>query len=347
MNYSDNEALIKLANRMVKKTNQINVLQDKYIGQYPPLITFIDELFKKSLKNKTLMLPELNKDGNGSTSIFSDYGGEAKDSNYLTYSFLVCGWNHSHGLEIEMKKIREKYGLGDKEISFKDFRFGPIKRALPDYLNALDNYVFGMLFTVIIDKKAGPFFNIRTEEGLSVSQHLKANNLGVWKPKVAEKLMRITHIAAYLTNLLAEEDQKLLWMTDSDAIASTSSQLNDLIKVFDRVLLLYGEKPYPLVGGAIPFKERSVKMLDLLSCADISAGSIEHYFTRKDKMNDSLTVKEEANSVLEWLSRDGIGLKKKTIIIQSAEEDGKVNYGEVEFQTINDSDDMQFIPIYM
>ena len=58
-----------------------------------------------------------------------------------------------------------------------------------------------MLFTVVIDKKAGPFFNIRTEEGLTVSQHLKANELGVWKPKVAEKLMIITHIAAYLANL--------------------------------------------------------------------------------------------------------------------------------------------------
>jgi hypothetical protein len=347
VNYLSDEALIKFANRMVKKPNQINVLQDKYIGQYPPLITFVDELFKKSLKNKSLILPELNKDGNEATSIFSDYGGEAKDSNYLTYSFLICGWNHSFGLDLEMQTIREKYGLGDKEISFKDFGFGPIKRALPEYLKCLDNFVYGMLFTVIIDKKAGPFFDIRTENGLTVSQHLKANNLGTWKPKVAEKLMRITHIAAYLTNLLAEENQKILWMTDSDAIASTSSQLNDLIKVFDRVLLLYGEKPYPLVGGAIPFKERSIKMLDLLSCSDIAAGSLEHYFTRKEKMKDSLTVKEGANSVLDWLGRDGIGLKKKTIIIEAAEKPGTVNYGDVQFETINDTNEMKFVPIYM
>ncbi|HCE3689644.1 TPA: hypothetical protein NG663_004580 [Vibrio parahaemolyticus] len=342
---SKNTQLISFANRMTKKVDRIDVLQDKFKGQYAPYVTFIDDHFKQALDKKTLLLPEINHDGNSATAIFSDYGGEAKDSAYLTYSFLVCGWNHSYGLELEMKKIREKYNLGEKEISFKDFRYGPIKRALPEYLTCLNNYVYGLLFTVIIDKKVGKFFNINTEQGASITQVLEAEGLGVWKPKVAEKLLRITHTAAYLAGLLADGNQKIFWMTDSDAIASTDKQLDHLLNLFDRILPLYSKQNYPLVGGAIPFKERSVKMSDLLSSTDIAAGSIEHYFTRRDKMADKLTVKEEANLVLDWLGRDGVGLKKRTMIMTPGEEPNTVSYGEVKFQS--ESETGEFVPIYL
>ncbi|ELV8755246.1 hypothetical protein QNE93_004161 [Vibrio vulnificus] len=345
-NLSTNKELIKFANSHVKKINTIDVLKEDYLGLYSSLITLVDNSFKESLNDKTLLLPELNNDGNESTAIFSDYGGEAPDSDYLTYSFLVCGWNHSYGLEVEMESVRNKYGLGEKEISFKDFRYGPIKRALPEYLQCLNNYTFGFLFTVIVDKKVGAFFNPEPSNPKAVVQQLEQAGLGVWKPKVAEKLLRITHIAAYLAGLLANSEQKLLWMTDSDAIASTDKQLDLLLKTFDRILPMYTQEPFKLLGGAIPFKERSVKMLDLLSCTDIAAGSIEHYFTRKARMQDSLTIKEEANLVLEWLGRDGLGLKKKTIMIQPGEEPNTVVFGEVKFEP-EDNGEMQFVPIYL
>ncbi|WP_345841381.1 hypothetical protein [Shewanella algae] len=345
-NLSTNKELIKFANRLVKKTNTIDVLKQDYQGQYSSLVTLVDDSFKKSLHDKTLLLPELNNDGNESTAIFSDYGGEAPDSDYLTYSFLICGWNHSYGLEVEMKSVREKHGLGEKEISFKDFRYGPIRRALPEYLQCLNNYTFGLLFTVVVDKKVGDFFNPDPSNPKAVVQQLEQAGLGVWKPKVAEKLLRITHIAAYLAGLLANSEQKLLWMTDSDAIASTDKQLHLLLKTFERILPMYTKEPFKLLGGAIPFEERSVKMLDLLSCADIAAGCIEHYFTRKARMQDSLTIKEEANLVLEWLGRDGVGLKKKTIMIQLGEDPTKVVFGEVKIEA-EDNGEMQFVPIFL
>ena len=62
-------------------------------------------------------------------------------------------------------------------------------------------------------------------------------------------------------------------------------------------------------------------MIDLLSAADLAAGAVEHYLTRNDRMGDSLTIKEESNKILAWLGRDGLGLKKQTILIRKEDLD--------------------------
>ena len=39
-------------------------------------------------------------------------------------------------LRMQMEQIRERHGLGNKEIAFKDFGMGQVRRALPDFLHA-------------------------------------------------------------------------------------------------------------------------------------------------------------------------------------------------------------------
>lgn len=63
----------------------------------------------------------------------------------------------------------------------------------------------------------------------------------------------------------------------------------------------------------MPFKERNLQTLDLLSSADVVAGSVEHYFTRLSGGLEDF--KEEANKVTEWLCYPGL-LRKENIIIR-------------------------------
>ena len=101
-------------------------------------------------------MPDLAAFENDSVAIFSDYGGESC-GRFNTYSALVCGIGYTGLFQKKMKSVREKHALREKEIAFKDFGMGALRRALPDYLDALD-HLPGLLCTLVIDKRIPTVF---------------------------------------------------------------------------------------------------------------------------------------------------------------------------------------------
>jgi len=66
------------------------------------------------------------------------------------------------------------------------------------------------------------------------------------------------------------------------------------LAIFDRVLRIYTRPhvDYPLIGGAGPFTPPSVEMNDLLSLADVVAGSVAQFLTKSDTESpEELVVK--------------------------------------------------------
>jgi zinc transporter len=58
-----------------------------------------------------------------------------------------------------MAKLRAKPGIiGGKEIAFKDFRWGPLRRILPAYLRLCDSYISGLSFALVVDKTIPSLF---------------------------------------------------------------------------------------------------------------------------------------------------------------------------------------------
>lgn len=329
------QEVIDLAAKLTLQNPCLSIIPEN--DEYP---WFIQEYQKnlQALEARTeLLLPNI-KDDNESIAVFSDYGGESSDSKYHTYSFLICAWNQTGSFTEEMVKLREKHGLNDpfKEIAFKDFRYGPIKRSLDQYLKNLSNFVNGYLLTVVIDKSVGTIFGQNKKETSKyIMETLKENGFGEWKPGVAEKLLRITHFSAYLVALLSREGQKVIWMTDHDSIAPTSERFNETLKLFSNLLSHYCKHELSTIGGAVPFEEKSAQFLDLLSATDITAGAIEHYMTRGHGKDEEPEVKEEANQVLCWLSGQGVALKKHTMIIRK--ESGGLVTGTLDF-TLKETD---------
>lgn len=216
---TDPVLLARTADDFMKKDYDLCVLKETQ--EYPSILQIIEKHFKDQERRKILLLPELNYE-NETVAVFSDYGGESKDSRYNTYSFLVCALDHTYPFNGMMTFIRQKYGLNDKEISFKDFKYGPVSRALDDYLSAL-NLIPGLLFTVVVEKEAD---SISPSEIKEIVKTLKDNNMGEWKSGVVEKLLRICNISAYLVSLLIANGQKVFWMTDHDAIAANDNLKN-------------------------------------------------------------------------------------------------------------------------
>ena len=311
-----NPEIVRLAQMNVCQKPKVEVLDNNKLDQYSFLLTSIDSVLKDKLKRKTLFLPELTKNGNQTIAIYSDYGGEIKESKYFTYSFLFCGHNHSFGFPDEIKKLRIKHRLNDTEIAFKGFHYCPMIRLLPEYLNTLNFSVVGLLVTIVVDKQISSFFTTKTQLS-ELTEILEKEQLGSWKLLIAEKLLRIVHIIAYFIGLLSADGQKIFWMTDNDGIAPNPEKHMLSLELLQRVLPLYTKNEFSMFGSATPFGKDNVGYYDFLSSTDITAGSVEQYFTRKcNAKDDDIIVKDGADKVLKWLANDGIGLKKINIVIE-------------------------------
>src|SRR5208282_1664659 len=279
---------------------------------------------------------DLRAFGNNAVAVFSDYGGESTGS-YHTYSTLVCGYGYTGLFGQRMKAVREKHTLGGKEIAFKKFGNGPLRRALPEYLAALDNLP-GLLCTLAVDKRVTTLFGPQEKSTMAaLSRILEAEGLGRRKAHVTEKLLRIVHFTAFLTALLAHNGQKIFWMTDNDASCANREAHQQLLILFERVLSIYtrSDCEFPLIGGAVPFNPPSIEMMDLLSVPDVVAGCIVPCIpTQGSKPDRNAQVKRGADSVLRWHTQDGIGLKKTVFLIRLGAggviEDGSVNFNPVQ-----------------
>ena len=337
--------LRELANKLVWKNPDFNLLHSHPIEDYPLIARVLQEQLLKAHNRGRLTLPDLSAFDNSSVAVFSDYAGESS-GNYYTYSILVCGWNYIGAFTQRMSEIRRIHALEEKEISFKDFRMGQLRRALPDYLTALNNLLPGFLCTLVIDKKIGTLFG---PDGYKLAEMLRTEGVGEWKPVVTEKLLRITHMAGFLTTLLARNGQKVFWMTDNDAVCANEQQHMGALSMFERATRIYRRpnQEFPTIGGATPFEPKSLDTLDILSACDVTASSLEHYLTRKDQLPEAdLLVKGGVDSVLPWLATDGIGLKKMALILNQRP-DGQIEYGTLDFTPVSQPADLTLIPIYM
>lgn len=337
--------LVEFAEGLVLRQPDLNLFRGGPADRYPLLPRIIQQHLVKLWTDRKLLLPNLRAFNSESIGVFSDYSGEG-DGNYFIYSFLVCAFNCRELFHREMRIIRQTSGLGDKELAFKDLRMGSMRKVLPQYLAELEKYVPGLLFTLIIDKRLKSVFGSTDgKEKKELASIIDNLGFGTWMPREAEKLMRIIHTSALLAGLLGHEGQKLFWMTDHDNICPNPETFKRVLALFQNVTPLYAEHPFPLIGGAMPFEERSVDFLDILSAADLTAGALQHYLTRRDTMPaEDLTVREGAEVILKWLGHQGLGLKKITMMLAPGEND-TVRSGAVEIVPEAFPQEAAFIPI--
>jgi hypothetical protein len=318
--------------RLILKNPDLNLLQKLPKDQYPYFIQVLESLLQQMDTQGKLILPNLSAFTNGSLGIFSDYSGEGS-GNYLTYSVLVCGYGYTSVFNDKLARIRERYQLCDTEIAFKEFRRGKLRAALPDYLAAA-NELPGFLCTVAVDRRILTLFDPRNDRAAfrRLKEELFSEGLGEWDLAVVEKLMRVTHMAAYLAALLGADGQKIFWMSDNDSICANEEKHGSMMAIFDRFLRIYTRPgvDYPLIGGARPFTPPSVEMNDLLSLADVVAGSVAQWLTKSDTESpEELVVKEGAEKVFLFLGTEGIGLRKATFVIRQGD-NGEILAGPME-----------------
>ena len=338
-------ALIERARVVTLRSPNLNILGDDTRAGMPGIAHFLEDGFKARDKQGKLLLPDLSALLNTAVGIYSDYGGEDPSSRCFTYSFLICAYGSLGPFKEKMAALRKTSGIGQKEIAFKDFRHGPSRRMLPAYLRLTDQYISGLLFTLVVDKSIPSLFGPGDAETFGkMAEALEQTGYGALTDKVAEKLFRVVHCIAFLIALLVHPGQKIFWMMDHDAIGETPERHSKLLEILLKVLPLYTTKSFGFLGGARPFTPRAFEELDLLSISDIAAGALAQCISSIDTVGqENAQIKPGADHVLRWLCHNSVTLKKFAMTVKRLP-DGIPGVGPIDFEARVPIPDELFIP---
>ena len=161
---------------------------------------------------------------------------------------------------------------------------------------------------------------------------LEKNGYGDWKPHIAEKILRVCHLQAFVIDKLTSDGHKFLWLTDRDAI---TKDIDSLGKIFQDVFSIYATHGFRLFSYAKPFDDSKKRIDDLLSIPDLVAGAVLEYFHEYDLsekgIKDKFEVQDKTNKILLWLSNKKSMLKKITCKIYLSD-DGKWTFSFFGFE---------------
>lgn len=278
-----------------------------HIGDEHPLISHLLAHATSQLTE----LPDFSQDDK--LAIFSDFGGEHKDADFLTYSFLLISYSKIGPFIDAINELRRKHNIHDpySEFAYKDLNYGPRQRALPEFLKIADTLLHGALITLAVEKKIESLFGSSKKEVYPKIKALFSDaGLGEWKFEPAEKALRICHAISFFASLTTRSDQRLLWYCDSDAVNENEAFFDDTKTILNRTLGLYIDHSFDILGFAKSFSGKS-HLDDLLSIADMTAGVVQDVLSRHNSDNDQ--IQEKKIPLIKWLTQRSNFLSKITI----------------------------------
>lgn len=295
-----------------------------YIGNEHPLISHL----LAQVTNQLTELPDFS--GDKKIAVLSDFGGEHKGADFLTYTFLIISYDKISPFIQAVDKLRRKHKILKpySEFMYKDLKYGPRKRALPEFLKIVDSLLHGAIITIAVDKNIESLFGVtRQAVHTQIKQDFCKAGLGEWKFEPAEKALRICHAISFFASLTTHNNQRLLWYCDNDTVNNNEVFFNDTKNILNRTLGFYIKHSFELLGFAKSFKEKS-HLDDLLSITDFAAGVIQDLLSGHHSENDQ--INENKIPLLKWLTNRSDFLTKITIQMLR-QTNGDIVSGIVEF----------------
>jgi hypothetical protein len=283
------------------------------------------------LVRKIKELPDFSDDKG--VAVMSDFGGEHSTARFFTYSFIFLAYDKLAPFATKVHELREKHCLVApySEFAYKRLKSGPRSRALPEYLELVDNFIHGAIITVAIDKRIDTVFAADKRQAHPIIiEHFLSNNLGTWDGHAAEKVLRICNILAAFTSLLVTDKQKFIWYSDNDLINEDGKMRNfaDTQMIFQRVLALYTKQGFAGGGFGKSFAEKS-HLDDLLSIPDLAAGVIQDLL-QEHQTGEEMPRGDEKTAVMKWIASPARYLSKITLQVARTD-DGGIGTGVVDF----------------
>lgn len=275
--------------------------------------------------------------------VSSDYGGEHKDAQYHTISFLMADIADCAAWQPLREHIRARHFPGGRRMAFKNLNDRQRLRALDPFLYAADS-LRGLSITFAIHKAVGSLF---VEKRRLDPSSIPFEPLKTLSPDVAEKFLRITHLLGLLVAGLSGPGQDILWITDEDAIAANPERLKDLANGFGRVCsnCLDHDLGHLRVGTAKQDKG-DLSVEDLLSVPDMAAGALSAVigdaFERRGALRSGIALPppeglpRKTRRVVDWFSGSTQPLRRVVVKIDQDPATGRVQASHLRFRDAED-----------
>lgn len=146
------------------------------------------------------------------------------DSKFQTFGYYITDWNHSATLVNELKKVKKKYNISERTISYKGRKDKLKRKAFSEWINVVKNYP-GLLYVIGFETAAKSTSQYRKdyeELKASLTEHGFEASFDVYE-KMASAISFFTVIAPYFY-----EGLNIAWLTDPDTIIDTKQKANIL-----------------------------------------------------------------------------------------------------------------------
>ena len=205
--------------------------------------------------------------------------------------------DHSHSWLELRASFREQFFTLHRRMAFKSLNDAHRRRALEPFLR-LASLINGVLVTFAVNKAERPRIGIDNK----VQEELEA----LWKPAVADRLLWVTYLSAFLVSGLSVASQNVMMLIDEDEVAANIPQLTKLTELFGRALSNQGG---PMMGhlrcGTAKSDDGSLAIEDLISVPDLAAGAVGEFTDAlwRDKAGPLSRPFQRLPNSLTWKSR--------------------------------------------
>ena len=156
----------------------------------------------------------------GTLVVASDYSGQHKQASHEAYSFLTTTDLALKGWLPSLKAFREEWLPDNRRMSFKRLNEPVRWRALPAFLQ-LASALGGNLFTVLVDRRVGSFFQGGPDAAIDVFPDCFPAHVN---RGTVEKMLRLASFMALILSGLRREDQRSNWISDDDEALDTNNK---------------------------------------------------------------------------------------------------------------------------
>lgn len=239
-------------------------IQDPRLGLAVELARKIGRLQEQ---NPTL-LPNMRRAS--TILVTSDYSGELAGTAYQTYSYLIADADRISSWSDERELVRRRFLTDGRDMSYKGLNDRCRWRALDSFLRAADKLT-GVLMTIAVHSSVS-FFSGAAPVELTSQRFARYRE---WSSRTLDKSLRILHFLALLLAGLVSSTQRLMWVTDDDAMAANPEHLQDLAPLLDGVLDCYlGSQAAVEYNTLSRVDEPDRMMADLVAIPDLVAGAL-------------------------------------------------------------------------
>jgi hypothetical protein len=252
----------------------------------------------------------------------SDYSGTRTDkqAKYEFLSFVIFPYHEAAAWHERRLEVRRLY-LDGRSMSLKAMNDGMRRRALQPFLAAAGR-IPGALVTLAISKQHKSLFgtqriNMRVPE-LKAYSH--------WTRDTFERMLRVTHVLAFLLAGLSAQASSFVWFSDNDDIAANLERRRELGEIWRAAVThLVPQNVENLTVGTKADDEPTRSLADILAVPDLMCAAwcqMLARITASDFINGALsvtstleTLSTPALHVLRWFAMPDEPLKRILCII--------------------------------